>query len=180
MHKSKFKKHIPFHLFRDKEIYFVTARTLKAKKLFNNDKKLNIIAIRLNRAIKEFNLVIHAWVVLANHYHIMFTLDKGKQLSGLIKFINGGSAYELNKLDKKKGRQAWWNYWDKCIRDEAGFYKRFNYIHHNPVKHGYSATNGSYKFSSYNYYKNKLDKEFLNDAEYAYPITDYTGVEDVE
>jgi len=179
MYTSKFKKHIPFHVYQNKEIYFITARTLQAKRLFNNDKKLNIIATRLNRVIKKFDLVVHAWVVLANHYHILLTLNKAKELSELVRFINGGSAYELNKMDREKGRQVWWNYWDTCVRDEEGFYKRFNYIHHNPVKHGYVVMNGNYRYSSYNYYKEKFGEKFLLEAERAYPIVDFTGVHDV-
>ncbi|MDP2684225.1 MAG: hypothetical protein Q8P20_04145, partial [bacterium] len=95
------------------------------------------------------------------------------------RFINGGCAYELNKFDRKKGRQVWWNYWDKCIRDEEGFYKRLNYIHHNPVKHGYAKMNGNYQYSSYNYYKEKFGEDFLLEIERAYPIIDFTGVYDV-
>ena len=171
---KKFKKHIPFHLYLDDQTYFVTARTVDKKKYFNSNEKLNLLANRLELARSKFNLVLHAWVALSNHYHILFALKQGKELSEIIKFINGGSSYDINKLDNTPGRQVWWNYWDRCICEEKDFYIRFNYIHHNPVKHGYTAANGDYQFSSYNYYKDKLGEEFLQNTEYYYPVIDYT------
>ncbi|MFA6098889.1 MAG: transposase [Patescibacteria group bacterium] len=174
--ENKFKKHIPFHLYLDNQTYFVAARTFDKKKYFNSKEKLILLVNRLEQARRKFKITLHAWVALPNHYHILFALGKGTELSKIIKFINGGSSYDINKLDNTPGHKIWWNYWDRCIHEEKDFFKRFNYIHHNPVKHGYAAANGNYMFSSYNYYKNKLGKEFLNNTEYYYPIIDYTGV----
>ncbi len=72
------------------------------------------------------------------------------------------------------GRQIWWNYWVRCICGGKDFYIRFNYIHHNPVKHGYVTVNREYQFSSYNYYKDKLGNEFMQNAEHCYPVIDVT------
>jgi putative transposase len=176
MTTGRFKKHIPFHLYVDGGVYFVTARTLRGRRLFNTNQKKIILANKINGSIKKFGLMLHAWVVLDNHYHIFFSLRHGNLLSKLVQYINGGSSLELNKLDKVTSRQVWWNYWDRNIRTERDFYVRFNYIHHNPVKHGYAKCNADYPFSSYQYYVKKLGAEFLQDAERSYPIIDYTGV----
>lgn len=173
---SKFKKHIPFHLYVDGGVYFVTARTLRGRRLFNTDQKKIILVSRINRSIKRFGITLHAWVVVDNHYHILFGLRHGNMLNKLVQYINGGSAFELNKFDHVTGRQVWWNYWDKNIRQERDFYVRFNYIHHNPVKHGYARRNTDYRFSSYQHYLKKLGTEFLQDAERSYPIVDFTRV----
>ena len=171
---KKYKKHTPPHLYLDRYTYFVTARTFDKRKYFNTYKKLFILTDRLEKVRTRYQVTLHAWVVLANHYHILLTLQDGNTLSQIIKCINGGSSYALNKIDNTSGRQIWWNYWDRCIRKEKDFYTRFNYIHHNPVKHGYVKTNGDYVFSSYNYYKDKLGDEFIQNAEYCYPVIDFT------
>jgi len=175
---SKFKKHIPFHLYVNEGIYFVTSGTINKNRFFDNDNKLDIILKRLNLAVKKFNLKLYAWVILSNHYHILFNLKLGKELSKLIRFINGGSAFDLNKLEDRLGRKIWWNYWDRNIREESSLYKRINYIHHNPVKHGYVKQNKNYKYSSYSYYKEKYGDEFLYDIESRYPIIDFTDIND--
>lgn len=46
----------------------------------------------------------------------------------------------------------WYSYLDTCIRDEAGYWTRFNYIRYNPVKHGYVSRPADWPFSSYRYY----------------------------
>ncbi len=171
---SKYKKHIPFHLYIDKGIYFVTARTINGKEFFDNEVKINILVKKLNQAIKKYNAKMHAWVVLTNHYHVLFSLSRGNQLSLLIQYINGSSSYEINKLENKKGRKIWWNYWDKNIREETDFYKRINYIHHNPLKHKSINKIKEYKYSSYHHYLKKYGEEWLNDCFEQYPIIDFS------
>ncbi|PIY95685.1 MAG: hypothetical protein COY66_06170 [Candidatus Kerfeldbacteria bacterium CG_4_10_14_0_8_um_filter_42_10] len=155
MFTNGYKKHIPFHLYLDEKIYFVTARTIKGKKLFNCDVKLNLLESRIKMATKKYHTKLHAWVVLANHYHLLFTLKQGIKLSDLIRFVNGGSSHLLNNIDNTRGRKIWWNYWDVCVRNEKDFWAYFNYIHYNPVKHGYAEAECDYRYSSYNYFKNR-------------------------
>lgn len=75
--------------------------------------------------------------------------------------IHGRVAYSVNRIDSCTGRQIFQNYWDKCLRSERNIWTHFNYIHHNPVKHGYVKYNGDYQYSSYNFYKDKYGAEFL-------------------
>lgn len=110
-----------------------------------------------------------------NHYHILFSLPKGKSLSDLMRYINGGSAYELNNYDNKPGRKVWWNFWDNCVRGNKDIYTRLNYIHHNPVKHGYVKVNKDYRHSSYSWYYRNLGVEYINDLETKYPVIDCTA-----
>lgn len=170
----EFKKHIPFHLYINKGIYFLTAASLKKEKIFDNNSKLEIIKKQLILAINKFNVTMHAWVLLSNHYHLLFSLPRGRELSAFIGFINGSSSYQINKLKNRKGRKVWWNYWDKNIGGESDFYRRINYIHHNPVRHRYVKSDADYLFSSYNYYENRYGRDFLLDIESEYPIIDFT------
>jgi len=175
---TRYKKHIPFHLYLENQIYFVTAGTLKKKPYFDTDNKKEILKSRLKSACSKFKIKLYAWVILSNHYHILFCFKEQQNLRKLIGFINGGSSFELNKIEEEKCRQIWWNYWDNCIRDEKTFYKRFNYIHHNPVKHGYSKDTRNYPFSSYNYYLDKFGESYLSSIWEQYPIIDFSDTQD--
>jgi putative transposase len=175
---TEFKKHIPFHLYLDDQIYFVTCSTLDRENHFDTDNKKEIIKKRFTTGAVRFKVKIHAWVILSNHYHLLFRFREEQQLGQFVGFINGGSSFELNWLEDTKGRQIWWNYWDNCIRDEQTFYRRFNYIHHNPVKHSYVKICGDYEFSSYNYYLRKLGREHMDSILAQYPIIDLTDRND--
>ncbi|MFH0951617.1 MAG: transposase [Patescibacteria group bacterium] len=113
-----------------------------------------------------------------NHYHILLSIKKGATLSAIVRYINGGSSYDLNIMDKTKGRKIWWNYWDKSIREENDYYRIMNYIHHNPVKHCYAKRMDGYKYSSYRVYLRKYGKEWLNDCFREYLIIDFTDAND--
>lgn len=172
-----FKKHIPFHLYLDDQTYFTTARTLNGVKYFNDEDRLLLFKNRLDKAIEKFNLKMIGWVIIPNHYHLMFRLSQGNNLPKIFNFINGGSSFDLNKFDNQPGRQIWWNYWDRCIRSEPDFYTHFNYIHNNPIKHGlvnnFEALS-EYKYSSYIKYLNKYGLEWLMDCFNNFPIVDYS------
>jgi putative transposase len=39
-------------------------------------------------------------------------------------------------MDRTPGRRIWFQFWDTCIRTEAGWFARLHYVMDNPVKHG--------------------------------------------
>jgi putative transposase len=176
--KTKFKRHKPFHLYLDDKIYFVTCSTLDKEKHFDTDGKKEIIKKRLKTGAVKFQVRIYAWVILSNHYHFLFQFKEKQNLGKFLAFINGGSSFDLNSLENRRGRQVWWNYWDNCIRNEETFYRRFNYIHHNPVKHGYVKKCEDYEFSSYNYYLKKYGEDYMGSIFARYPIIDFTDKSD--
>ncbi len=88
--------------------------------------------------------------------------------------IHGKVSYLVNKKENETGRKVFQNYWDRCIRDEADFWKHFNYIHHNPIKHGCVKNMEDYKFSSYGFWLNKKGKGWLDSCFRLYPIVDFT------
>lgn len=53
-----------------------------------------------------------------------------------------------SRADKKE--QAIWQrrFWEHRIRDEVDFANHVNYIHNNPVKHGYVANPMDWEYSS--------------------------------
>jgi putative transposase len=137
----------------------------------------------IKEAVKQFGCKLYSWAILENHFHILIYLTKASNLSKLMKAINGRSSRRLKRMLTTDDRlislssrewRVWYNYWDKGIRDEVDFYKHFNYIHHNSVKHGYVKDSKDYPFSSYNFWLIKKGKEWLDSCFEQYPIIDYT------
>lgn len=167
----------PPHIFLDDTYYFIAARTINSIGFFNTHKKKRILVKVIRKALETFKYSCYAWVILDNHYHLLIKTSKGSDLSKFIKAIHAESAVLLNKLEKRKGRKIWWNYWDKCIRDERDFWKHFNYIHHNPVKHGVTKDQNlvcDYSFCSYRQWSRKESQEWLDLIFEQYPIVDFT------
>ncbi len=111
-----FKQHHPSHWYQDNAIYFITSRTIDAKEYFDGNDKRKIIYNTLKEGIKKFKINLYAFVILSNHYHLLFKIQKGLELSKFVGYINGRSSKELNETENMSGRKIWYQYWDHCIR----------------------------------------------------------------
>ena len=66
-------------------------------------------------------------------------------------------AYARRRARRAKsasGKKAFWQrrYWEHAIRDEADFERHVDYIHINPVKHGYVTRVADWPHSSFHRY----------------------------
>jgi len=169
--------HRPPHIYKDDILYFITARTIKKEKFFNAKEKKKILEKTLKEILERYCCDCFALAILDNHYHIIIKIKNGDDLKLFIKDLHSLSSQRLNKLEDKKGRKIWFQYWDHCIRNEKDFFLHFNYIHHNPVKHGYIKTQEevlNYEFCSYKDWMNKKGAEWLASSFERYPIKDFT------
>ena len=168
----------PPHVYLDDTYYFVTASTFQKMTLFNSHEKKDLIRSALERSAERQDYLLKAWVILSNHFHILFKTSRGQLLPRFLSGITGKSAIELNKLDKSVGRKCWYQYWDRCPRGERDFWTRVNYIHYNPVKHGYVARMEDYPFSSYTSYLRDKGQGWLTACFMEFPIKDFLIEED--
>ena len=153
-------KHSPPHFFKSNQIYMITAATYNKLPLFKSEINKSFL---LNIIINKFSLnkwKIDAYVILDNHYHLLVQSPEDSiSLSKIINDIHKFSALEINRQEQTLGRKVWWNYWDSIITYEKSYYSRINYIHFNPVKHGYTNDPLTYAFSSYGeFYKSDQDR----------------------
>ncbi len=164
--------HRPPHLYADDAWYFVTASTVNhAHVLFSNE-HLDLWTKAFKELVAEFKVKLIAWVALPNHHHFLFLPSRGHDLASLMKRLNGRTSHQLNVLDQARGRTVWYSYWDTCIRGERDFWTRFNYIHYNPVKHGYTPQPGDWRFSSYHHYLHDDGEGWLENCIQDFPIYD--------
>jgi putative transposase len=89
---------------------------------------------------------IDAWVVLPEHLHAVLTLPPGDTDFGLRwRLIKSGFSRALPKTEyrsgvrRKAGERGIWqrHYWEHLIRDDADYQRHVDYVHVNPLKHGY-------------------------------------------
>jgi len=104
------------------------------------------------KACQQYNWQILAWVILDNHYHIMLEApEEAGTLVNLIRDLHRIKGLWIKRKISiaKEVKKVWYNYWDTCITYERSFLARFNYVHHNLVKHGYVKDASQYPFGSY-------------------------------
>ncbi|MEO0110283.1 MAG: transposase [candidate division WOR-3 bacterium] len=168
------KRHQPIHFYLDNTFYFLTAHTYQDQPILSSDSYKIMLLKKIRKWLKEYHYNLFAWVILDNHYHLLFQTQKGADLPKITAKIHTGFSYEVNKRENKQGRKIWQNYWDKCLRSEKDFWRHFNYVHHNPIKHNYVKQMEDYKFSSFNYWLKVNGINWLMSVFERYPIIDFT------
>jgi REP element-mobilizing transposase RayT len=100
--------------------------------------------------------------LLPDHLHAIFALPSGDtDYSARIGWIkkeftsrwlnSGGTETLISKGRKSERRRGVWQprFWEHTIRDEEDFDRHFDYIHSNPVKHGYASAPRDWQWSSF-------------------------------
>lgn len=96
-------------------------------------------------------------VVLPDHLHCIWTLPEGDcdyaKRWALIKIYfskNIPKIEPVNASRLKKGERGVWQrrFWEHVIRDERDFLSHMEYIHINPIKHGYVLNAIDWPYSS--------------------------------
>jgi putative transposase len=90
-----------------------------------------------------------AWVVLREHYHVVIVPEAAERVPDLITGLHRHTASDWNAEDDTQGRQVWYQYWDTTLWTDGDLWSRINYIHGNPVKHGYVQDPLGWPWSSY-------------------------------
>ncbi len=112
--------------------------------------------VRATRARHPFH--IDAWVVLPDHMHCLWTLPPGDTDFALrwkvIKFaFSKRLPVTETRTDnqQRRGERGIWQrrYWEHLIRDERDYQQHFDYIHINPLKHGYVEQLADWPYSSF-------------------------------
>ena len=145
--------------------YHVMNRGRRKELIFFEDDDYMIFLKTLKETHRKFNIAIHAYVLMPNHYHLLVNTPKGN-LSRAIRHLNGVYTQRLNKKMKMDGSLFRGRYKAIVIEKEGYLLEVMRYIHRNPIKSGLENTLGEYRWSSYIDYVHGLsDKKWLYKAE---------------
>jgi putative transposase len=143
--------------------YFFTVVTEGRQKLFVNEMNVDILRQAFSHVMNKRPFVIDAAVILPDHIHCIWTLppdDANFSIrwrlikSRFTKHCDNKYKIKPNLSRIRKNEQAIWQhrYWEHLLHDELDFENHVNYIHYNPVKHGYVNKASNWKFSSIHRY----------------------------
>jgi putative transposase len=165
--------HSPPHLVRDHPLYLISAACLGHQRFMSEaERRLEVLTMYQERAGAS-GLLLHAWVVLPNHYHLLVGLTDFAAVGQVVRGIHGSTARQWNLEDDAVGRKVWYHYSDRAIRSDRHYFTTLNYIHYNPVKHGWTASPYDWRESSVHDYLERFGRAWLRDAWMDYPLKDY-------
>ena len=156
--------------------YFFTVVTDKRNHILVSEDSRQYLRDAFQTIRKKYPFKIDGVVLLPNHIHTIWSLpedDSNFSLRwNLIKnrftklYLNSrrvGSKHcdphrnatnSLSHSRIKKREQGIWQrrFWEHLIRNEDDFIKHLDYIHYNPVKHGYVQNPLDWKWTSFHRY----------------------------
>lgn len=149
----------------EKEYYiFITVVTYKRNKiLLKNIEKLRN---SFKKAKTKYQFEIFGMVVLPDHFHIILKPEIANEFSKIIGSIKSSFTKTIDKdyIDnnistsriKRREKGVWQRrFYEHTIRSEEELHSYLDYIHYNPVKHGYAKNVRDWEFSSFHKFVNQ-------------------------
>jgi len=145
--------------------YFFTVNLLRRDRYFLVEHIESLrAAFHQTRIRRPFDVL--AMVVLPDHLHCLWRLppddaDNATRWSNIKALFSRAIPATEDRTGRRlsKGERGIWQrrYWERLIRNEADFAAHVDYIHFNPVKHGYVARAVDWPYSSFHRYVRRGD-----------------------
>lgn len=141
--------------------YFFTVNALERR---GNDVLVRHVDV-LREVVRDVRtrhpFIIHGWVVLPEHLHCVIELPPGDADFALRwRLIKAGFSRRLPVTERRsrsrverRERGVWQRrFWEHLIRDERDFRHHLDYLHFNPVKHGWVTRVADWPHSTFHRY----------------------------
>jgi putative transposase len=141
--------------------YFLTQVTYQRRPWLCDDIARQALRSAIVQVRQKYPFTIDAFVLLPDHFHCLWTLPPGdSDFSTRMRLIKSfvtrhygeqlGIDAAISRSRQKRGERNLWQrrFWEHWVRDEADFGRCCDYIHYNPVRHGFCRVPQEWEFSS--------------------------------
>ena len=164
----------PHRVGSDLRCYHVTAACYEhAHHLGHSFQRMDDFASALLATVAQAAGPTTAWCMLPNHYHLLVSTTDLPQLTRALGRLHGRSAFAWNAEEDARGRTVFCRSADRAMRSEAHMWATINYIHHNPVHHGYTGDWLEWPWSSARAYVAQVGMDHAEATWREYPVLDY-------
>jgi putative transposase len=142
--------------------FFFTLTTHRRRPIFRTAPSRKLLGNAIRDAQRTMPFEIVAICLLPDHLHAVWSLPAGdfnyparwKKIKAdfTAKWLAAGNVETLVSASRRsKGERGVWQrrYWEHLIDDETDLENHVDYIHYNPVKHGYANRPWDWPYSSF-------------------------------
>ena len=146
-------------LFIDGYDYFITVVTYDRNPVLTDN--IPLLRESFKYAKTKFDFEIDAIAILPDHFHIIIKVEAAKEYPKIISTIKRyfskhcdpeyyAHLLQSHSRSKQRYKPVWQKrFYEHTIRDEKDYKTRLDYIHFNPVKHGYVENANMWEHSSF-------------------------------
>ena len=139
--------------------FFFTVVTAERRPLFADRTNVATLRSAFRQIQEQRPFTVEAAVILPDHLHCIWTLPPGDADFStrwrLIKtwFTKHSDSTLRAEAERPRSERLWQHrYWEHMLRDEKDYLRHVEYIHFNPVKHGYVKAPIDWPYSSFRRY----------------------------
>ena len=111
-------------------------------------------AVESCRSKTDYEII--AWVLLPDYLHMIIEQSDNYDMSILVQRIKMSFAARYRKAKQLHAGRIWQHrFWDHIIRDQSDYNRHIDYIHYNPVKHGFVKRPFEWEYSSIHVFKDR-------------------------
>lgn len=154
--------------------YHVMNRGLCRREVFHTQEYALLFYELLDEIHKRYQIEVHAFCLMGNHYHLCIRTPL-PNLGKAMRHLNSMFTRRYNRLIKGDGPLFRGRYKAILVEKEIYFFVLVRYIHLNPVTAEMVQDPGEYRWSSYQYLINKMQKPdwlYLDDVLKFFEISD--------
>jgi putative transposase len=126
----------------------VSTRTAGGRSLFQTERMANLLIEVLRSYMRSEKFLVHDFVVMPNHIHILMTLPGETSLEMAMQLIKGNFSFRAGKELGFRGEIWQRGFSDVRITDEESFRAHRDYIDNNPLKAGMANSPDEYLYGS--------------------------------
>jgi len=126
--------------------------TYKRRPLFADENNVDLLRSAFRYAMDRKPFDLGAIVILPDHVHCIWSMTNDVYYSKRWQMII--KTHFSRKMDVPINlhgvKQVWQpRFWEHCIRDDNDYQRHIDYIHYNPVKHGFVPSVKDWPHSSF-------------------------------
>jgi putative transposase len=114
--------------------YFISSATWERRELFRVPQVAEILVQRILASRDRGAYLLHEFVVMPNHCHLLLTPGETTSLEKAVQLIKGGSSFEIHKHNGNHMEIWQVGFHDWTIRDSEDYRTKVGYIQMNPVR----------------------------------------------
>jgi putative transposase len=148
--------------------YFFTVVTVGRRPCLIDEQVRTALRQGIQEVRQSLPFSIDAWILLPDHLHAIWTLPEkddnfGSRWAVIKRTVSRRCGYlvgndgPINESPAKRGESGIWQrrFWDHLIRDDLDFQRHLDYLHWNPVKHGYVKRVIDWPYSTFHRFVNQ-------------------------
>jgi REP-associated tyrosine transposase len=120
--------------------------------IFSVETDSEVFLTMLKTAAARHGLVVHAFVIMTTHFHLIATPETKTALSGTMKQLGERFVGYYNRKHHRTGTLWEGRFRAKHITDERYWLTCLRYVEQNPVRAGIVATPDAHRWSSYGFH----------------------------